>query len=93
MKFWLLGLALCFSAPSIARINCSETERFGQHLVRAGDSERKVIQAAGQPDQQRRLENRRGAAAGFRFDYYQRGQTIQVYISAGIVTRICRVRD
>jgi hypothetical protein len=93
MRFLLLGLAILVATPAFARIHCSETQRFGQHLVRVGDSERRVIQAAGQPDQQRQLENRRGGAAGFRFDYYQRGQTVQVYIAAGVVTRICRIRE
>lgn len=80
-------------ATSAAAVNCGETHRFGQKLVRAGDSERRVIESAGRPDLVRQLENRRGGAAGYRMDYYERGQTVQIYVSGGVVTRICRIRD
>jgi len=90
---FVLITGLIVAAPSQARVSCSDTQRFGQSLVRVGDSERKVIQAAGRPDLERQLENRQGGAAGYRMDYYTREQTIQIYISGGVVSRICRVRD
>lgn len=93
MKTILMILALALTAPIAAQVNCSDTHRFGQNLVRTGDSERRVIQSAGRPDMERQLETRQGGAAGYRMDYYQRGRTVQVYISGGVVVRICTVRD
>ncbi len=65
--------------------------RLGSVMIVTGDSERRVLEA--EPDRTVRLETREGGAAGYRHDFYQRGQTVQIYVSAGQVTRICRVRD
>ncbi len=92
MKSLILVLAMLMATSALA-VDCGETQRFGQKLIRVGDSERRVIEAAGRPDSERRLENRYGGAAGYRMDYYQRGQTVQVYVQGGVVTRICRIRD
>ena len=59
--------------------------------MRVGDSERKVIQA--EPDRTVRLETPQGGAAGYRHDSYKYGRTIQVHVQAGVVIRICRVRE
>ena len=65
--------------------------RLSAGLVKVGDSDRRVIQS--EPDRVVLLENRRGGAAGIRYDFYLRGQTVQVYVKAGRVTRVCRLRD
>lgn len=83
---------LLFAAPAPAQVlHCYSSERFGTKLVKVGDSERSVIEL--DPDREVAIENRFGAAAGFRFDFYKRGRTIQVYVESGVVTRICRVPD
>lgn len=90
----LTALVLITAMPAEANtVRCGQSERFGSHLVLVGDSERKVRQAAGQPAVERQLETRQGGAAGIRLDYYRPAATVQVYVQAGIVTRICRVRD
>jgi hypothetical protein len=65
--------------------------RIGSTLVKVGDSERRVIEAG--PNREVQLEHRGGGAAGLRFDFYQRGTTIQIFVRGGQVTRICHVRD
>ena len=65
--------------------------RLGSVLVKTGDSERRVMEA--RPDRTVRLETHHGGPAGHRYDFYQSGQTVQVYVSAGQVTRICYIRD
>lgn len=88
----LLAVAfICFAAaPALASCELSST-RIGQELIRVGDSERRVIQM--RPDREVSLQTAQGGAAGFRFDFYQQRQTVQVYTAAGRVTRICHVRD
>ena len=71
--------------------DCGQSERFGSRLIMAGDSERRVIEAG--PDRTVRLETRDGGAAGYRHDFYRRGVTIQVYVQAGRVVRVCRITD
>lgn len=85
---------LLLAGPSLSQaqvLHCYSSERFGTKLVKVGDSERSVIEL--DPDREVAIENRFGAAAGFRFDFYKRGRTIQVYVQSGVVTRICRVPD
>ena len=86
-----LLLALSTSQAPAQSVLCSSSERFGTTLVRVGDSERKVIRA--KPDRTVRLETSQGGAAGFRYDFYKYGRTVQVYVQAGIVTRVCRIRE
>jgi len=93
MKYAALVIWLSLAVPGWASTSCHSSERFGNSVVAVGDSERKVIQAAGRPDRERRLETRRGGAAGYRLDYYKRGKTVQVYVQGGVVTRICVIRD
>ncbi|NDY94384.1 DUF2845 domain-containing protein [Wenzhouxiangella sp. C33] len=78
-------------ADSARSTDCGQSERFGSRLIMAGDSERRVIEAG--PDRTVRLETREGGAAGYRHDFYRRGVTIQVYVQAGRVVRVCRMRD
>ncbi|GEM_PF-2270959 len=86
-----LALLLGASVPAEAGLNCGDTHRFGQMLVRVGDSERRALEAR-RPDREVQLETRRGGAAGYRLDFYQRHNTVQIYVQAGVVTRICRAR-
>lgn len=86
----VLLLALVMSQAPAQSDLCSSSERFGTALVRVEDSERKAIQAA--PDGTVRLETPQGGAAGNWFDFYKYGRTVQVYTSAGVVTRVCRIR-
>lgn len=81
-------LALPVSAWSA---DCSQSGRFGSRLIMAGDSDRRVIEAG--PDRTVRLETKYGGAAGYRFDFYRRGVTVQIYVQAGRVVRVCRIRD
>lgn len=100
MRVWMavplaalsVAAMLLLAAPTPAQVlHCYSSERFGTKLVKVGDSERSVIEL--DPDREVAIENRFGAAAGFRFDFYKRGRTIQVYVRSGVVTRICRVPD
>ena len=84
-------IALVVVAPAIGQSpRCGASERFGTELIRTGDSERRVLEK--QPDRSVRLETREGGAAGFRHDFYRQGVTIQIYVRAGVVVEICRVR-
>ncbi|HSH27978.1 MAG TPA: hypothetical protein VK972_09485, partial [Wenzhouxiangella sp.] len=60
-------------------------------LLKIGDSERKVLRH--EPDRVIQLENRRGGAAGLRYDFYLRHKTIQVYVRGGRISRICHIND
>ncbi len=88
-----LGLTgfLALALPlNVDAVQCGSAERFGTILIRSGDSERRVLQAG--PDRTVRLETREGGAAGFRHDFYRSSVTVQVYVRAGVVTEICRIR-
>ncbi|TVS11227.1 MAG: DUF2845 domain-containing protein [Wenzhouxiangella sp.] len=83
-------LALILAAPAWA--SCSlQSVRLPAGLIMVGDSERAVIEAG--PDRTVQLQTRQGGAAGYRHDFYRRGETVQIYIQAGRVVRVCRVRD
>lgn len=84
-------MAAVTTAAGQVEVNCSSSERFGGKIIKVGDSERRVIEAG--PDREVRLETQQGGAAGFRFDFYKYGRTVQIYVQAGVVTRICRLRD
>jgi hypothetical protein len=86
-----LVLAVLVVLPSWAGAQCGDTHRFGQSLVRTGDSERRVLELR-RPDREVRLETPAGGAAGYRLDFYERDSTVQIYIQSGMVTRICRLR-
>ncbi|MDT8438199.1 MAG: hypothetical protein RQ729_04220 [Wenzhouxiangellaceae bacterium] len=83
--------ALLFGGPADARQSCGTAESFGQKIIKAGDPERRVIEQ--KPDRTVQLETRFGGAAGYRHDFYKPGRTVQIYVRAGVVTEICRVRD
>ena len=93
MKFISAVLLLVFSTLAFAQaeLNCSSSERFGGKVIKVGDSERRVIEQ--DPDREVQLETSQGGAAGYRFDFYKRGRTVQIYTQSGVVTRICRLRD
>ena len=90
--FLILILALLGNSQAAAQaLNCYSSERFGTQLVNTGDSERTVIEL--EPDREVRLETKFGGTAGWRYDFYKRDRTIQVYVRSGVVVRICRVPD
>jgi len=96
MRYLILAFALALAstattADAQSSVSCLSSERFGTFLVRVGDSERRVIEA--KPDRTVRLETREGGAAGFRHDFYKYGRTVQVYTSAGVVIRVCRIQE
>ncbi len=74
-----------------AEASCSlSSARLSTGLVKVGDSDRRVIES--EPDRIVQLETRQGGAAGIRYEFYQRGQTLQIYVQAGRIKRVCRVR-
>ena len=96
MKIIILATIIALAtlaAPTAAdaQTSCYSSERFGTALVRVGDSERKVLEA--DPDRTVRLETSEGGAAGYRHEFYKRNRTVQVYVSAGQVVRICSIRE
>lgn len=86
----MLALVLTPAAPSLAA-SCGQSARLGHDLILVGDSDRRVIQA--EPDRVVRLETEEGGAAGYRYEFYLRSVTVQVYTRAGRVVRVCRVRE
>lgn len=89
-RFVLLALLVAASAPVVSSCELSSA-RVNNTLVKVGDSDRRVISA--KPDRIVRLTTRAGGSAGTRYDFYQRGLTIQIYVSGGRVSRVCRIRD
>ena len=89
----LLLVALLTCLPlGVAEASCElSSVRLGSVLVKVGDAERRALEA--DPDRRVRLETAEGGAAGYRLDFHQARQTVQIYIRAGRVVRICRVRS
>jgi len=93
MKGLLFLVLLVALASPVEAKRCGTSERFGGQLVRVGDSERRVLEVAGQPDAQRQLYNEQGAPAGYRMDYYKYLRTVQIYIRGGQVVQVCQIRE
>ena len=89
-RFVLITLLVSSTAWGQA-IHCYSSERFATELVKTGDSERSVIEL--EPDREVRLETKFGGTAGWRYDFYKRHRTIQIYVRSGVVVRICKVPD
>jgi len=90
MRSLVLILALLAGSQAAAQsLHCHSAERFGARLINTGDSERAVREL--EPDHEVRLETKYGGTAGWRYDFYKRDRTIQVYVRSGVVVRICRV--
>ena len=89
MRIIYLCIALLASGLVQAQVTCFSSERFGNELINVGDAERSVIEL--EPDRTVRLETPYGGTAGYRYDFYKRDRTIQIYVEAGVVVRICRV--
>jgi len=87
----LIPALLAGTQAAAQSLDCHSSERFGTRLVNTGDSERTVIEL--EPDREARLETRFGGTAGWRYDFYKRDRTIQIYVRSGVVMRICRVPD
>jgi hypothetical protein len=88
MKRWLFlvaGLMLAFA------VQASDSVRFGSRVVTVGDSESKVLQVAGEPTRRVQLQNKFGAASGYRLDYDQGRKTVQIFISQGQVVAIAEL--
>lgn len=85
------ALLLASTLANAQSLECYSSERFGTELLKVGDSERAVIEK--KPDRKVQLETIFGGAAGYRFDFYKRDRTIQVYVRHGVIVRICRVPD
>jgi hypothetical protein len=81
---------IMFSEPVFASCDLSSA-RVSNTLIKVGDSDRRVLSA--EPDRIVRLTTSAGGSAGTRYDFYQRGVTVQIYVAAGRVTRVCRIRD
>lgn len=81
-------LALLLVLLAGTALASQDSVAFGQRLVSTGDSVGKVIEVAGQPDRTVQLENARGAGVGERFEYYERGKTITLWIQGGRVVAI-----
>ena len=84
-------LLLASALANAQSLDCYSSERFGTELLKVGDSERAVMEK--KPDREVQLETRFGGAAGYRYDFYKRNRTIQVYVRHGMIVRICRVPD
>jgi len=85
------AVILASTLANAQTLECYSTERFGTELLKVGDSERAVIEK--EPDREVQLETRFGGAAGYRYDFYKRNRTIQIYVRHGVIVRICRVPD
>lgn len=86
----LIVLSLAVAGTVEASCNLSSV-RLSAGLVKVGDSDRRVIES--RPDRTVQLETRQGGSAGTRYDFHERGQTVQVYVRSGRVVRVCRVRE
>ncbi len=89
MRVFLIVFVLL--APAVYASCELSSARLGNELLKVGDSERKVI--GHDPDRTVQLENRRGGAAGIRYDFYLRGKTIQVHVRGGRIAMICHIND
>jgi hypothetical protein len=85
----ILAALMFLCVPAEASCNLSSA-RLQAGLVKVGDSDRRVIRS--EPDRIVQLETGQGGAAGMRYDFFQRGRTLQIYVQAGRVVRVCRVR-
>lgn len=85
----LIGCSASFDVQ--AELRCHSSERFGNDLIKEGDSERRVVEQ--EPDREVQVESPMGGTIGQRFDFYKQGRTIQVYTENGVVTKICRIRE
>jgi hypothetical protein len=88
MKRWMVlvaGLMLAFS------VHASDSVRFDNRVITVGDSESKVLEVAGEPVRRVQLENKFGAARGYRLDYEQGRKTVQIYITQGQVSAIAEL--
>ncbi|QKK02282.1 MAG: hypothetical protein HND55_06235 [Pseudomonadota bacterium] len=90
MRTIVFVAAMIFGLTVEASCNLSSA-RLSAGLVKVGDSDRRVIQS--EPDRVVQLETRAGGAAGIRYDFYRRGQTLQIHVRGGRITRVCRVRE
>ncbi len=90
MRILLLLLTLFLASPAVGSCELSSA-RIGNLLLKVGDSERRVLEQ--QPSRTVQLQTRKGGAAGIRYDFYQRGKTVQVYVRGGRITLICHINE
>ena len=78
-----IALLLASALANAQTLECYTAERFGTELLKVGDSERAVIEK--EPDREVQMETIFGGAAGYRYDFYKRNRTIQVYVRHGVI--------
>ncbi len=79
-------LALALAAPLAAA--ASDTATFGQRVISVGDSVARVYQVAGEPSRVVQLQNRYGAGAGERLEYFVGSKVVQITVRGSRVVRI-----
>jgi hypothetical protein len=85
VKRWLAitaGLLMTFAAAA------DDGVRFGNQLILYGDSESKVLSAAGEPVRRVPVQNKFGAVVGERLDYEVGNKTVQITIKNGQVAGV-----
>jgi hypothetical protein len=87
----LMLMAALMLATGVEASCALSSARLSSGLVKVGDSDRRVLEA--RPDRVVRLETEQGGAAGMRYDFHQQGETVQIYVQAGRIVRVCRVRE
>jgi hypothetical protein len=89
MKLLIATVLVLATMPALADFSF----RFGDAVVATGDSPGTVIRKAGrEPDRIVRLENRRGAAVGERWEYYLDDKQVNFEIRSGRVVDIQELR-
>ncbi|KRD39160.1 hypothetical protein ASE35_01950 [Lysobacter sp. Root916] len=84
---WGLAVGLALSTPVWA----ADTVAFGNRVLVTGDAVGQVYQVAGAPSRIKKIENKRGAEVGERFEYYRDGKTTLITIKDGKVAAIDEV--
>lgn len=88
MKTLTLIILLCASITAHALDCGSNSARIKGKLIVRGDSGAVVSQL--RPDSRARIENRYGAGIGVRYDFHNGRRVVQVYVTNGVVSAICR---
>jgi hypothetical protein len=84
----ILPALLAALVGSAAAANTAQSHRCDRGLVVVGDSIAAVYKACGQPARVVQLENRVGAAAGERLEYFYDRKAVLIVVQGGKVTRI-----
>ena len=95
---WAMTLLALSTTNAVAGVSdCRGAHRSSDgRLIDAGTSEARVMKSMGAPDRYIQLENKYGAAVGERWVYYIDGinaRTVNINLSGGVVTSVCRIWD